>query len=95
VRRAGPLEADTAASSDNPARDAELSELRGQLEHALSALPAVQREVVLLHDLHGWTHDEIAVAIGTSSGMSRQHLFKARKRLRGALGERRSEDLLP
>jgi RNA polymerase sigma-70 factor (ECF subfamily) len=95
VRRASPLEPDTAASIENPARDAELSELRGRLARALSALPPVQREVVLLHDLHGWSHDEIAGAIGTSTGMSRQHLFKARKRLRGALGERSSEDLLP
>jgi RNA polymerase sigma-70 factor (ECF subfamily) len=95
VRRASPLEPHTAASRENPARDAELSELRQRLEQALAALPSVQREVVLLHDLHGWSHDEIAGVIGTSSGMSRQHLFKARKRLRGTLGERSSEDLLP
>jgi RNA polymerase sigma-70 factor (ECF subfamily) len=95
VRRASPLEPDTAASSDDPARDAELSELRGRLVRALSVLPPVQREVVLLHDLHGWSHDDIAGIIGTSSGMSRQHLFKARKRLRRVLGDRSSEDLLP
>jgi RNA polymerase sigma factor (sigma-70 family) len=95
VRRASPLEPDTVPSLENPARDAELSDLRGKLLLALGTLPSVQREVVLLHDLHGWSHDEIAVAIGSSSGMSRQHLFKARKRLRGVLGERSSEDLLP
>src|SRR5215831_13225991 len=43
VRRASPLEPDTAASSENPARDAELSELRGRLVRALSVLPPVQR----------------------------------------------------
>lgn len=95
VRRASPLEPDTAASADNPARDAEVSELRAELLRALAALPPIQREVVLLHDLHGWSHDEIGGVIGTSSGMSRQHLFKARKRLRGALSERSAEDLLP
>jgi RNA polymerase sigma factor (sigma-70 family) len=94
VRRASPLEPGTAPSRDSPARDAELSDLRGRLLRALALLPSIQREVVLLHDLHGWSHDEIAVVIGTSSGMSRQHLFKARKRLRGVLGERSSEDLL-
>jgi len=41
---------------------------------------------VLLHDLHEWTHDAIAESIGTSAGMSRQHLFKARRRLRELLG---------
>ena len=94
VRRASPLEPGTAPSRDSPARDAELADLRGRLLHALAQLPSIQREVVLLHDLHGWSHDEIAVAIGTTSGMSRQHLFKARKRLRGTLGERSTEDLL-
>jgi RNA polymerase sigma-70 factor (ECF subfamily) len=95
VRRASPLAPDTAPSRDSPARDAELSDLRARLLNALAQLPPIQREVVLLHDLHGWSHDEIAGVIGTSSGMSRQHLFKARKRLRGTLGERSSEDLVP
>jgi RNA polymerase sigma-70 factor (ECF subfamily) len=94
VRRASPLEPGTATSRDSPARDAELADLRGRLLQALAQLPSIQREVVLLHDLHGWSHDEIAVAIGTTSGMSRQHLFKARKRLRGTLGGHSSEDLL-
>jgi RNA polymerase sigma-70 factor (ECF subfamily) len=94
VRSASPLEPGTAPSRDSPARDAELSDLRDRLLRALAQLPPIQREVVLLHDLHGWSHDEIASAIGTTSGMSRQHLFKARRRLRETLGERSTEDLL-
>jgi len=85
VRRADVLGHETAASRDDPHRDAERSELRGRLLEALSTLTPVQREVVLLHDLHGWSHDEIAGAISSSSGMSRQHLFKARQRLRQSL----------
>ena len=92
VRRAAPLDDHVAASGDDPSRDAELADLRARLTHALGTLPVVQREVVLLHDLDGWTHDDIATLIGTSPGMSRQHLFKARKRLRAALGGQRSED---
>lgn len=91
VRRAAPLAHDTTASADSPSRDAELSELRGQLTRALGELSAIQREVVLLHDLDGRSHDEIAGMIGTSSGMSRQHLFKARRRLRATLGGQRLE----
>ena len=87
VRRAAPLEHDTAESGASPARDLEQAELRDRLVRAMGALPAIQREVVLLHDLDGRTHDEIAQIIGTSAGMSRQHLFKARKRLRVALDE--------
>jgi RNA polymerase sigma-70 factor, ECF subfamily len=60
---------------------------RSHLVRALELLGAVQREVVLLHDLEGWTHEEIAKAIGISEVMSRQHLFQARKRLRSELDD--------
>jgi RNA polymerase sigma-70 factor (ECF subfamily) len=60
--------------------------LRDQLLRALDRLSAVQREVVLLHDLEGWTHAEIATALGMSEVMSRQHLFQARRELRAQLG---------
>jgi RNA polymerase sigma-70 factor (ECF subfamily) len=60
--------------------------LRQVLEAALATLSPVEREVVLLHDLYEWRHEAIAESIGTSVGMSRQHLFKARRRLRAHLG---------
>jgi RNA polymerase sigma-70 factor, ECF subfamily len=90
LRRATPLEPQTVAARDDPARDAEIADLRRHLEAALALLTTVQREVVLLHDLDGWTHADIAAAIGTSEGMSRQHLFNARRRLREALGQNTS-----
>jgi len=86
VRRASSLDHETAASGDDSARDAERAELRRRLEAGLARLSPVQREVVLLHDLDGWTHESIATEIGTSAGMSRQHLFHARRRLREFLG---------
>jgi RNA polymerase sigma-70 factor (ECF subfamily) len=49
--------------------------LRGCLLDALTHLTAVQREVVLLHDLEEWTHDEIGDALNLSAVMCRQHLF--------------------
>src|SRR5438552_5617394 len=92
VRRAAPLAHDTAPSTDDSMRAAEIAELRARLEGALAALSVTQREVVLLHDLEGWTHDAIARAIGTTEGMSRQHLFHARRRLRETLGTRTSRE---
>ena len=92
VRRTEPLEHGTAAAKENPLRDAEIGGLRERLEAALGALPAVQREVVLLHDLDGWPHEAIAETIGTSVGMCRQHLFHARRRLRELLGENTSKE---
>lgn len=77
----------TAPSHDDPVRALEVKELGGRLESALRRLSSIQRETILLHDLHGCTHEDIAGIIGTSPGMSRQHLFKARRRLREVLGE--------
>jgi len=67
--------------------DAERGALRRQLLSALEAVTPVQREVVLLHDLEGWTHAEIAAALEISEVSSRQHLFNARRALRVRLGD--------
>jgi RNA polymerase sigma-70 factor, ECF subfamily len=59
--------------------------LRRQLLTALATLTPVQREIVLLHDLDGWTHAELAEALGLSEVSCRQHLFTARRALRAEL----------
>jgi RNA polymerase sigma-70 factor (ECF subfamily) len=87
VRTAMPLEAVSTAGNDDTARASEQSVLREQLESALSDLSEIQREVVLLHDLEGWKHRDIAEALDLSEGMSRQHLMVARRTLRERLGE--------
>jgi RNA polymerase sigma-70 factor (ECF subfamily) len=86
VRAAVSLEEVSAASEDDPSLTAERAELAGRLETALSELSGIQREVVLLHDMEGWKHREIAEALEISEGMSRQHLFNARRVLRRRLG---------
>lgn len=86
VRSAQPLETVSAVGSENPGSDAARGELRAKLEAALQDLSDVQRQVVLLHDLDGWKHREIAVELEISEGMSRQHLFHARRILRERLG---------
>jgi RNA polymerase sigma-70 factor (ECF subfamily) len=68
-----------------PDRVTERVELREQLEEALARLPAVQREIVLLHDLEGWKHREIAERLELPSGTVRSHLHFARKALRALL----------
>ena len=68
-----------------PDRTAEASELRGLLQAALGELPEVQRQVVLLHDLEGWKHREIADRLDLPCGTVRSHLHFARKTLRAAL----------
>jgi RNA polymerase sigma-70 factor, ECF subfamily len=66
---------------------AQLGELRGRLLSALAHLRPIQREVVLLHDLEGLRHREIAVQLGLSEVMSRRHLSDARVTLRTLLGD--------
>ena len=68
-----------------PDRTAEASELREMLRKALHELPEVQRQVVLLHDLEGWKHREIAERLDLPCGTVRSHLHFARKALRAAL----------
>jgi RNA polymerase sigma-70 factor, ECF subfamily len=58
---------------------------RFRLLEAMAVLAPIEREVVLLHDLEGWTHAEIADAQAISVVMSRQHLFQARRKLRSQL----------
>ncbi len=77
-----------------PADAPEQGTLRRQLLDALQVVTDVQREVVLLHDLEGWTHAEIAVALDLSEVGSRQHLFNARRALRQHLGDHaRAEEM--
>ena len=71
----------------DPARMADISALRGRLKEALSELTELQREIVLLHDLEGWKHDEISERLGIPSGTIRSHLHFARKALRAKLAE--------
>jgi RNA polymerase sigma-70 factor (ECF subfamily) len=63
--------------------------MRESLLSALADLDVEKREVVLLHDLENWTHNEIAEVLHISEVSSRQHLFHARQILRAKLdGER-------
>jgi RNA polymerase sigma-70 factor, ECF subfamily len=68
-----------------PERATETSELRSLLREALLDLPEVQREIVLLHDLEGWKHREIAERLDLPCGTVRSHLHFARKALRDSL----------
>jgi RNA polymerase sigma-70 factor (ECF subfamily) len=77
----------TAASWHDPARDLDRSELRHRLETALVSLTDVQRRVVLMHDLEGYRHREIAVDLDIPEGTVRSHLFFARRALREQLGD--------
>jgi RNA polymerase sigma-70 factor (ECF subfamily) len=80
-RSAGWLElSDAEPMVSSPAPDGHID-----LERALTLLPPGYRTVLLLHDLEGYRHDEIADLLGTSAGTSKSQLFRARRAVRRLL----------
>jgi len=61
--------------------------LRMDLEAALERLPETSRAVVWLHDVEGYTHEEIAGMMGKTPSFSKSQLARAHARLRRWLGE--------
>ena len=55
------------------------------LEAAIAALPPGFREVLVLHDVEGFTHEEIATMLGLVPGTSKSQLARARRRVRELL----------
>lgn len=76
-----------ARGKGNPVGAAHRAEMRERLARALRALPEVLETVVVLHDLEGFTHPEIAEMLDIPVGTSRSHLFRARRKLRSQLRE--------
>ncbi len=88
------VDLDDGAASGGTRTDSrvEQTELRDTLQEALAELTELQREVVLLHDLEGWKHREIAESLNVSEVASRQHLLNARRKLRQLLGRELMEE---
>ena len=63
--------------------------LRARLERALAELPEGMRRILVLHDVEGYNHEEIAAILGNRSSTCRSQLFKARARMRELLAEQR------
>jgi len=75
------------------AREAPLGQ-RLDLESAISQLPDGRRAVLVLHDIEGLTHEEIADRLGVAVGTSKSQLFAARRTMRAHLdpdGARRGQ----
>jgi RNA polymerase sigma-70 factor (ECF subfamily) len=68
-------------SGDDPARDADNSELRRELCTALADVSPEQAQVVLLKDALGYSFEEIAAAAGMPVGTAKCHAHRGRARL--------------
>jgi RNA polymerase sigma-70 factor, ECF subfamily len=67
-------------------REAE-PDLTERLTKAIEELPEGCRAAFLMHDVEGYTHEEIGAALGISEGTSKSQLSRARGKLRVALAD--------
>jgi RNA polymerase sigma-70 factor (ECF subfamily) len=62
-------------------------DLKTRMAQAIDALPEGYRTVFVMHDVEGFTHEEIGQALGVQAGTSKAQLFRARAKLRTALAD--------
>jgi RNA polymerase sigma-70 factor (ECF subfamily) len=62
-------------------------DLKERLARAIDSLSDKYRTVFVMHDVEGYTHDEISGALSIPIGTSKSHLFQARSKLRVALAD--------
>jgi RNA polymerase sigma-70 factor (ECF subfamily) len=93
TRGTDPLEDDAADLGASPTTGwlAGLAHDRIDLDSALQALPETARSVVWLHDVEGYTHEEIAEMMGKTPSFSKSQLARAHGRLRRCLTRKEEE----
>lgn len=81
-----PEPAEPGRGSD-PVHAIENTELRAKLARALNDLNPAQRSVVVLKDVYGWTHNEVAESLGITVTAAKVRLHRAHLKLREQLHE--------
>ena len=81
----------TKAEPVEAARSGLEPDLRKRLFESIEALPEGYRTVLVLHELEGYTHEEIGALLGIDPGTSKAQLFRARAKLRTALAPHAGE----
>src|SRR5687768_8735808 len=85
TRRLAKIETDVEEDTASVEHDPERALTMQTIEKAASKLSPGARAVFMLHDVEGYTHEEIAERLGITSGGSKSQLFKARAKLRTLL----------
>lgn len=65
--------------------------LRDRLSKAIDGLSEIYRTTLIMHDLEGYTHGEIAEVLGVAEGTCKSRLAVARAQLRETLSDLRGE----
>ncbi len=82
--RARETDLDEALTISAPHREADI-DLKESLQRAIDDLPEIYRTTLVMHDLEGYTHEEIANVLGVAEGTSKSRLSVARAQLREKL----------
>ena len=85
TRRIQSMETEIEEDTASVEHDGERAMLAATIDAAVQQLSPGARAVFVLHDVEGYTHEEIAAEFGITSGGSKSQLFKARARLRRLL----------
>ena len=91
VRSAVSLDEGLVAGGTRPDVMAERAVLLGRLRGALAELPERRRIAVVLFDVEGYSHAEIAQVLGIPEGTVRSEVFHARRKLRALLADWRDD----
>ncbi|SPF38681.1 RNA polymerase, sigma-24 subunit, ECF subfamily [Candidatus Sulfopaludibacter sp. SbA4] len=71
--------------ADAPLDTALQAEVSDAVQSAIAALPALQREAIVLFEFEGLSLEEVAAAAGCDAGTVKSRLYRARERLRRTL----------
>lgn len=85
IRRVAKVETEIDEETAAVDHGSERSLLAQSIEDAARQLSPGARTVFLMHDVEGYTHEEIAQELGITPGGSKSQLFKARVKLRRLL----------
>ena len=85
TRRLAKIETDVEEDSALVEPEPERALMLATIEKAANRLSPGARAVFMLHDVEGYTHEEIAERLGITAGGSKSQLFKARAKLRTML----------
>ena len=85
TRRLANIETEVQEDSASVEPDHDRTFVAQSIEEAAAKLSPGARAVFMLHDVEGYTHEEIAEELGITAGGSKSQLFKARAKLRKLL----------
>jgi RNA polymerase sigma factor (sigma-70 family) len=86
VRTTEEIPASALSMETTPEEATDRTLFRSRLSAALAELPERQRMAVVLFDVEGYAHADIAAMLGVPEGTIRSDVFHARRALRQALG---------